>query len=695
MSNKNNYNYYETRKFPQNKSTRKKKNYFNYITPSYHPKYKNRNTISQRNNYYRNENREMNLYLNETYSHYNNHNHKHERKKDNSFNINNISLNKTAKEFVSTNIKPYEEAIIQETNENEEKEKEEKAIETYVYTYEYLIQFEKLKKSMDTNFLPEQTLIHINEIEKELKEMKKKNFITSSNYSSCNTSQNSSSSNLIPLEKWAKKDYSKEFKLAEENKKKFEESNNVDKTKKQLRELLNILTKDNYEETKKQIFQIIKDDIECQEKFIEVFFPKACMEKAYVELHAKLCKDLNNELPQKEESKEKNKKSVSSIFRLILRDKCRNALKGKNFDKYIREKDPIERENAIKKLSLGNVNFITELMKNKVLSKSIAPKCMNFLLGKYDNEKDKKLKQIYILSILVFIDKLGTLIHTENFNPNIIQKYNNNIEEIIKKLEKIKNDPDLSGYVEYSIINLIEKKNNNYEKTKFEKYILAKSKKEVEEEFNNKEKAKKNENKMEEGIYQEYINERIKNDLIKYKDFVENEGNSNQYPWNVITNLYDKKQKNLDKILEGYMSSCGDFIEKEENIKYAKDYIKELIEYYNRIIYEEEKNNLKKKLLCLFDIVRDLAFETPQIYDLYAYVIYIFLENKIIKIEDLENIIKKEELTKDDLNPLNTIYKSVYKYYKEKSFKSALKKFGFIDKNKELFKWVFNNKEGE
>ena len=129
MSNKNNYNYYETRKFPPNKSTRKKKNYFNYITPSYHPKYKNRNTISQRNNYYRNENREINLYLNETYSHYNNHNHKHERKKDNSFNINNISLNKTAKEFVSTNIKPYEEAIIQETNENEEKEKEENMLQ--------------------------------------------------------------------------------------------------------------------------------------------------------------------------------------------------------------------------------------------------------------------------------------------------------------------------------------------------------------------------------------------------------------------------------------------------------------------------------------------------------------------------------------------------------------------------------------
>ena len=34
----------------------------------------------------------------------------------------------------------------------------------------------------------------------------------------------------------------------------------------------------------------------------------------------------------------------------------------------------------------------------------------------------------------------------------------------------------------YSIINLIDKKNNNYKQSEFEKYITAKSKKEIEEE---------------------------------------------------------------------------------------------------------------------------------------------------------------------------------------------------------------------
>ena len=88
-------------------------------------------------------------------------------------------------------------------------------------------------------------------MEKYLKEIdkKEKKYIKSiSNNSICNTSISSLSSFInASLETWGRKDYTKETKVAEENKIKLKEFDEKDIIKKELRELLNKLTKDNYE----------------------------------------------------------------------------------------------------------------------------------------------------------------------------------------------------------------------------------------------------------------------------------------------------------------------------------------------------------------------------------------------------------------------------------------------------------------
>ena len=99
------------------------------------------------------------------------------------------------------------------------------------------------------------------------------------------------------------------------------------------------MTKDNYNETKSKILEIIKENVEYQEQFLEIFILKAVMEKSYAELYAKLCKYLNKALPQKTEKNEK-----SSIFRDKLIKKCREIFKTKNFDIYIKEKEISEKE---------------------------------------------------------------------------------------------------------------------------------------------------------------------------------------------------------------------------------------------------------------------------------------------------------------------------------------------------------------
>ena len=183
---------------------------------------------------------------------------------------------------------------------------------------------------------------------------------------------------------------SKEIKYAEEFKHKLEELikyDPYDPINSKLRYYLNMLTKNNYDKVKGHIFEIIKESVDLQVKFLDILFQKFVSERIYVKLYAKLCKDLDKDLPQKippKESKkgEKNKKQ-SSVMRYKLIDKCREIFQIKNneiLDKYIKEKDPEEREIKLKIFILGNVYFIIELISIKILSKKVAPICIENLL---------------------------------------------------------------------------------------------------------------------------------------------------------------------------------------------------------------------------------------------------------------------------------------------------------------------------
>ena len=554
----------------------------------------------------------------------------------------------------------------------------------YKYTFEYIMQFKNWKISKEDELLTNSVKQHFKDFEEEEREggKRKKNEgkINKNRSSAPEYSQQPKTgltNNETPansMEKWARKDMTKEIKAAEEFKQKLEETIKDDPIKRNLRNFLNMLTKDNYDKIKQNIIDTIKEKVEYQEKFLDVLFQKAVSERAYVELYARLCR----------------KKKETSVMRGKLLDKCKEIFTIENnekFDEYIKEKDPEERENKLKKFVLGNVYFITELIKIKILSKKIAPVCIKNLFKRYEKEEgDEKLKLINIQAIVIFTDQFGTLVHSQE--KKIISKdaeeFKKSIDEIFQKLDKVKDEKGLPGYIKYKIINLIEKRKSGYQKSKLEEYRTAKSKKEVIQELENQDQ-----------ITQDNINDKIKGGLEDYRDFVEEEGSSAKYPWKETTYLYDKKEKGLDDILEGYIVSCGDFIEKENNIKYAKDYIKELIEYYSDKIKKKEKKDLRIRLFNLLEIVRDYALETPQIYDIYAYVISIFIDSNIMEISDLEEIIKEKDSNEKDLKVVSDILEKAYNYYKGKIFREELSKFNYIKNNTELFKWVYNSEETE
>ena len=301
------------------------------------------------------------------------------------------------------------------------------------------------------------------------------------------------------------------------------------------------------------------------------------------------------------------------------------------------------------------------------------------LFERFKNSHSEKLKIINLEAIIIITDKFGSLIHTleKELDPNESKVYKICIEKIFQKLNIIKNESNLPGYIKCSIINLIEKRKTNYQQTKYDEYMIERTTKEMENE---------------EKITQDEINDIMKRELIDYKNFVDEEGNDKKYCWELFF-LYDEKEKCLDDILEGYIFGCVDFIDKEINIKYAKDYIKGLIEFWKNKINTKEKEGLKIILFKLLEVVKYCYYITPIIYDVYAYIIYIFIINGIMKINDLKDIIKEKDSKPEEFNTVSNILKKTYDYYKECNFIEDLTNFEYIKNNKDLFRWVYNHED--
>ena len=419
------------------------------------------------------------------------------------------------------------------------------------------------------------------------------------------------------------------------------EKNEKDIVKDNLRELLNIISKDNFNIIKEKILEIIKKNLDYQKIFIDLLFQKAIMDTFFAKVYSKLCKLLDKILPQKCPSKlnEKSKKPTS-MMRVYLLDKIK---------KYIKEKELEELYDKEKSYYLGNIYFICELITFKIISKKIFIKIINSFFDKYKTKQNN----IYLQAIIIFTDKFGTLIYSikQKLNENDFKEYNNCLDEIIKKLENIQKENNFSGKIKYLLINLIEKRKNNFTKYLYEENMYAKSKSDIEKELKNYQ------------TKQDQINEKILKELKDYKEYINKYNNTYDFQWEESTELYNIQENGLDDILEGYIISCVDFIEYKNDVDYAKKYIKEFIEYYSKTIDIDEKNNIKNRLLKIFEFLNYLSLDNPFIINIYSYVIFICLKNDIIKKEIFENIYNDKNTLDEDRKILNFILENIKDLY--------------------------------
>ena len=490
---------------------------------------------------------------------------------------------------------------------------------------------------------------------------------------------------ILSMEQWGRKDISKEVELAEQFKQKLEEIKQADPIKFEITELLNILTKDNYDDIKDKIFNIIQSNIEYQIKYLDVLFIKAVKEKFFVELYAKMCKDLDKILPQKINNETPNKKSTSAM-RSNLVEKCRQIFKIENeekFDSYVKVNDPSERDNIVKKFVLGNVTFISALINHQVLSKKIVLQCIENLFKRFESDAgESTLRLVHLEGIVEMMNNFGTLLKKKEgkIKEEELNMFNQKIDEYINKLEKVKEEPMLPGHVKYKIINLIERKKDNWVESKSQRALVAKSKEESRKEFLESQKPFIPIASHDDLPFNEVeISSKIRDDLIKWRDHLDEESKS-EFDWSTVEDMYWKRKNTIADILLGYVESCIDFVDKPQNLPIATSYFKELIDYYSTKMSKDEKFKVVDKTLELLKNVYDLALENKLVYDVMGNIVKELFVYEMLRPNDFNRM---KGLSQDQLYCIFTVFQKAIE--ENSTLKTQLLKIKFVKENTGLF----------
>lgn len=557
-----------------------------------------------------------------------------------------------------------------------------------IQTAEYINAFRSWTICKEKTLLSERTIAHLNKFKtaEDVPNEPKKYDKRSYERKSCKTL---SAPALDPVQRgqgmqqWGRKDISKELQAAEIFKEQMEVIKALDPVKSDLKELLNVLTVDNYADVKRQIYNLIQDDIDKQSKFLEVMFNKAVHEKAFVFLYAKVCKELDRDLPQKTEPKEQGgkKSKVTSQMRSKLVEKCREIFKiekNETIDNYIKVSDPTEREHKMKKFILGNANFISELIKVQVLSKKIAFQCIDNLFKRLENQScDEMLKFVYLEAIVLFTDKFGTLVvnQKEKINNEDWADFQKRIRNCLTKLNDIQSSMSMPGHVKYKIINLIEKEKTGWVQSSYEKSSDAKGKDEVRKEYEESQQSK-----TEGKVSQEVVNDKIREDIKEFQEFLDDGGQIANYTWDTVEKLYSKMKCSLSSILCAFIEASIDLVQSKHTLQSTVEYWRELMNYYAVEMSANEKKDITSSTIELISQVHSLSLDNPLLIDVWAHVLIILNDTDVMKFKFLREL---KNLSDDDLISLFKVFKKISAINKD--IIPAIETISFVKDNKELF----------
>ena len=617
---------------------------------------------------------------------------------------------------------------------------QKRIINKRMYTFEEIISYKNKKLCLNNNLLSLEVIKHCHEISNNIehKDSFKANYkdivMNSNNY----VYNRRNSSNILEkkekessMSQWARKDMTKEIEEAEKYVKELNSKMSKDNYKHKIIEVLNTLTVDNYKNILNKMIEMLylsenprNNKVELNKPeyllhnqfiFVEIILDKATIEKGYVVLYAKLCADLFIELikliKQYNNPQIGNQLINGENLKTILTNQCRQR-----FDECISISSLSENANdydkkeiflTFKKKFLGNMDFISELINVKILSQTKGFEFLDILYKRYKEIKNNdKIKFLNLEGAVTLLTKFGRII-MDRKNPKHVQNLDNyindNLYPIISNNKSKNNDnKGLPNYLKFKIINLIEKKKNNWKDSLYEQSIVAKGKNNnisishdltdsninIDESLLDNQKVMNNTCKEKE---EDRIIILLKNDIENYVSFLsehnvtnkqelndynnqnENSDINNEYDWTISEELIIKTKNELEEIIRCYIEVCIDYVTKEKNIFFCNEYIKNIVNYYSLDLTKDEIEKIQLSMNDLYLNIEDICIDNYFMLEVMGYLLLILLNNNLFYIEDLnkfisedkERIIKISQVIKFTIAHSEDKYKDLYHNFRK------------------------------
>lgn len=215
--------------------------------------------------------------------------------------------------------------------------------------------------------------------------------------------------------------------------------------------------------------------------FVRVFYKKATLEDKYCSMntnifryvleqeHEKFEKEAENSSRKGKESQSKTKKmSKTSKFRTDMIEECKSTLSEFSQEMVITGETEIDRDDAeykYKKRLKGNLNFIAELFKKKIVSKPVPMYVLQILLGMYEDET--AFNNFTLDGACMFLGKVGAKLEKLTAKPkkgdeSSKNEYSEKFEAIVKRLEFFEQDENTEQRIRLLIKNRLDLRSNGW-----------------------------------------------------------------------------------------------------------------------------------------------------------------------------------------------------------------------------------------
>ena len=452
--------------------------------------------------------------------------------------------------------------------------------------------------------------------------------------------------------------------------------------------IINNLNKENYTTTLIELFNLISNKnnennncdynnfeiiLNNQFTFVETIVEKSLQENNNkIALYAKLCYDLyirlisDFSILNKKKTKGENLKSILKSECKQKFDEC-DIITLLNISKINKENNIIK---EIKKKLIGIIEFISELIKVKIISQKMGLEYLDIInkrINNFDNDiknygNKNNLKQIKILyyeSEIILLEKISIII-IERKKPKHIQNLKNFIEDNIIPIINSKSNKEINKDLIFKLKNYLNE---------IKKNIFFKDIKYIDDNINKDIISLKNEILD----YIKYITENEKKENSKE----ENDNINDDFNWNIVDDLIINKKITLDKIIIYYIQICEEIIKDNSHVFKANKYIKSVINYYSYNLNKENIESIHLNIIKIFLDIDIICNSNIYMHKVIGLLLFVLLTNnkKLFFIKDLNNYLSKDinikinlaKCIKFTIIAYGKNWKKYYNYFKKSS----------------------------